>query len=143
MVQDYNTEGELIVNGPQVMKGYWNSIDETKKVLIKIEGKTWFRTGDLAKMDEEGYFYFIDRIKDMIKYKGYLVSAAEIENVLYKHPAIKETAVIGVKNKAVGEKIKAYIVLNEKYENTNEDEIIKWCDDKLAPFKIPKLLFST
>ena len=140
MVQDYNTEGELIVNGPQVMKGYWNSIDETKKVLIKIEGKTWFRTGDLAKMDEEGYFYFIDRIKDMIKYKGYLVSAAEIENVLYKHPAIKETAVIGVKNKAVGEKIKAYIVLNEKYENTNEDEIIKWCDDKLAPFKIPKLI---
>ncbi|NIR87061.1 long-chain fatty acid--CoA ligase [Candidatus Bathyarchaeota archaeon] len=102
--------GELIVKGPQVMKGYTKRPEETKRALR--DG--WLHTGDIAKMDEEGYFYIVDRLKDTIKYKGYSVFPAEVENVLYLHPSIKECAVIGKPHPIAGEIPKAYVVLKEE-----------------------------
>lgn len=130
--------GELVVAGPQVMKGYLDQ-EENKKVFFEYGGILWLRTGDMAKMDEEGYFYIVDRKKEIIKYKGYSVYPREIEEVLYTHPAVKEVAVIGIPDPEVGETIKAYIVLKEESKGkVGEQDIINFLKDKLAPYKIPK-----
>ena len=139
IINKIDAEGELVINGPQVMQGYWKKDEENKNAFIKINNEKWFRTGDLAKFDKDGYFYFVDRIKDIVKYKGYLVVPAEIETLLYKHPKIREAAVIGVPDPQVGETIKAVIVLNEEAKVTAED-IKQWCKDKIAPYKIPKII---
>jgi long-chain acyl-CoA synthetase len=134
-------EGELVVSGPQVMKGYWNKPEANKESFFEAEGKRWFRTGDIVKMDEEGYFYFIERTKDMIKYKGYSIFAHEIEEVLYNHPKIKEAAVIGVPDPDVGERVKAIVVPKTDYRGKlTEDEVIEWCQKNLAPYKVPKIV---
>jgi long-chain acyl-CoA synthetase len=83
--------GELILNGPNIMQGYWKREEGTRESLIDIDGEKWLRTGDLVSMDEEGYFHFFDRKRDLIKYKGYSVFARHVEEVLYKHPQIKAT----------------------------------------------------
>jgi long-chain acyl-CoA synthetase len=133
--------GELVVKGPQVGKGYWNKPEETKKMFVDIEGETWLRTGDLARMDEDGYFYFYDRKRDMIKYKGLAVFAREVEEVLVSHPQVKEAGVIGVADPEVGEKVKAIVVLEtEARGKISEDEIIKYCADKIAHYKCPKIV---
>jgi len=122
--------GELIVKGPQVMKGYMKRPEETKRALRH----GWLYTGDIAKMDEEGYFYIVDRLKDTIKYKGYSVFPAEIENVLYTHPSIKGCAVIGKPDPIAGEVPKAYVVLKEG-ATTTKDELIDYCKKRIAPYK--------
>jgi long-chain acyl-CoA synthetase len=122
--------GELAVKGPQIMKGYWNKPEETAMVLR--DG--WLLTGDIARMDEDGYFYITDRKKDLIKYKDYSVYPREIEDVLYEHPAVKLCAVVGKKDPAVGEVPKAYIVLKEGAVAT-EKEIMAFVNDKVAPYK--------
>lgn len=133
--------GEVIVKGPQVMIGYWNQPEETKKVLIEIDGETWLKTGDLASMDEDGYFYFYDRAKDMIKYKGYSVFAREIEEVLVKHPSIKEAGIIGIPDPTMGQIIKAIVVPHtEARGKITEEELIDYCKENLAHYKIPKIL---
>ncbi len=133
--------GELVVRGPQIMKGYWNRPEETKGALVEIDGETWLRTSDLASMDEEGYFYYYDRKRDMIKYKGLAVFAREVEEVLASHPQIKETGVIGVPDKDVGEIVKAVVVLEtEARGKVLEEEIIKYCQEKLAHYKVPKII---
>jgi long-chain acyl-CoA synthetase len=123
-------DGELIVKGPQIMKGYWNLPDETKEVLR--DG--WLYTGDIAKMDEQGYFFITDRKKDLIKYKGYSVYPREIEDVLYEHPAVKLCAVVGKPDKIAGELPKAFIVLKEGQKAT-EDDIKKFVKAKVASYK--------
>ncbi|MDH5450382.1 MAG: long-chain fatty acid--CoA ligase [Candidatus Bathyarchaeota archaeon] len=134
-------EGELVVSAPQVMKGYWNKPEENKNSFFKAGGKVWFRTGDMVTMDEEGYFYFIERTKDMIKYKGYSVYAHEIEEVLYNHPKIKEAAVIGVPDPDVGERVKAIVVPDIDYRGKlTEEEVIDYCSKNLAHYKVPKLI---
>ncbi len=133
--------GELIVRGPQIMKGYWNRPEETKSALVEIDGETWLRTSDLASMDEEGYFYYYDRKRDMIKYKGLAVFAREVEEVLASHPQIKEAGVIGVPNPEVGEIVKAIVVLEtEARGKLLEEEIMKYCEGKLAHYKCPKIV---
>jgi len=133
--------GELVVRGPQVTKGYWNNPEETKKMLVEIDGETWLRTSDLASMDEEGYFYYYDRKRDMIKYKGLAVFAREVEEVLASHPQIKEAGVIGVPTPEVGEIVKALVVLEtEARGKVLEDEIIKYCEERLAHYKVPKIV---
>ncbi|RLI46425.1 long-chain fatty acid--CoA ligase [Candidatus Bathyarchaeota archaeon] len=122
--------GELVVKGPQVMKCYRNCPEETKRALRN----GWLYTGDIAKMDEEGYFYIVDRLKDTIKYKGYSVFPAEVENVLYTHPSVKECAVIGKPDSVAGEIPKAYVVLKEGAAIT-EDELIEYCRKRIAPYK--------
>ncbi|UCC33431.1 MAG: long-chain fatty acid--CoA ligase [Candidatus Bathyarchaeota archaeon] len=122
--------GELIVKGPQIMKGYAKSPKETDKALRN----GWLYTGDIARMDAEGYFYIVDRLKDTIKYKGYSVHPAEVENALYTHPSIKECAVIGKPNPIAGEIPKAYIVL-KKGATTTKEELIEYCKEKISPYK--------
>ncbi len=122
--------GELIVKGPQVMKGYSKHPEETKRALRN----GWVYTGDIAKTDEEGYFYIVDRLKDTIKYKGYSVFPAEVENVLYTHSSIRECAVIGKPDSVAGEIPKAYVVLKEEATVT-KDELVEYCKKRIAPYK--------
>lgn len=135
-------EGELVVSGPQVMKGYWNRPKETEEVFFYADGMKWLRTGDIAKMDEDGYFYIVDRLKDIIKYKGHSVYPREIEDVIYEHPAVKEVCVIGVPDLAAGgETIKAYVVLRPEYRGkVTEKDIIEFCKERLATYKYPRIV---
>ncbi len=125
--------GELVVKGPQVMKGYWKMPEETAQVLR--DG--WLYTGDIAKMDEDGYFYIVDRKKDLIKYKGYSVYPRELEDVLYEHPAVKLCAVVGKPAPEVGEIPKAFVVLKEGYEPSEElkKEILEFVNERVAAYK--------
>jgi long-chain acyl-CoA synthetase len=133
--------GEMVFKGPNVFAGYWGKPEETKEVLLEIDGETWLRTGDLARMDEEGYFYFYDRKKDMIKYKGLQVFAREVEEVLTSHPQVREAGVIGVPDPEVGERVKAIVVLeSEARGKVSEDEIMKYCTGKLAHYMVPKIV---
>ena len=125
--------GELVVRGPQVMKGYWNKPEETARALR--DG--WLHTGDIAKMDEDGYFFIVDRIKDMIKTVGENVYPREVEEVLYTHPKVKEAVVVGIPQEFLGEEIKAYLVLKEGMTATAA-EIIEFCKEQLSKFKVPK-----
>ncbi|MEH7075279.1 long-chain-fatty-acid--CoA ligase [Neobacillus drentensis] len=126
-------EGELIIQGPQVMKGYWNRPEDTAEVIK--DG--WLFTGDIAKMDEDGYFYIVDRKKDMIIASGYNVYPSEIEDVLYQLEGIEEVLVIGVPDSYRGETVKAYVKLKEGYSLTAE-EIKQFGKENLAPYKAPK-----
>jgi len=126
--------GEIWVKGPQVMKGYWNMPDETKK---SIDSDGWFRTGDAAYLDEEGYVYIYDRVKDMIVSGGENVYPAEVENALMAHPAIADVAVIGVPDEKWGEVPKALVVRKADTPVT-EEEIISFARERLAGFKVPK-----
>ena len=133
--------GELILHGPTIMQGYWKRPEETKEAIIEIDGKKWLRTGDLVRMDEEGYFHFFDRKKDLIKYKGYSVFARHVEEVLYKHPQVKAAGVVGVPDLKVGQLIKAYVVLQtEARGKISEEEIIAYCRQNLAHYKVPKII---
>ncbi|MHB1127936.1 MAG: long-chain-fatty-acid--CoA ligase [Bacillota bacterium] len=125
--------GELAVKGPQVMKGYWDNPNETAAILK--DG--WLFTGDMARMDEDGYFYIVDRKKDMIIAGGYNIYPREIEEVLYTHPKIREAVVAAVPDEYRGETVKAYIVLKDGQEATVE-EIIEFCRDKMAKYKLPR-----
>jgi long-chain acyl-CoA synthetase len=125
--------GELMVKGPQVMQGYWQRADETAETLI--DG--WLRTGDIAQMDEEGYFYIVDRKKDMILSAGYNVYPREVEEVLYQHPKVQEAAVIGLPDGIRGEKITAYVKLDPG-ETATAAEIRAFCRERLAPYKQPR-----
>jgi long-chain acyl-CoA synthetase len=133
--------GELILNGPNIMQGYWKREEGTRESLIDIDGEKWLRTGDLVSMDEEGYFHFFDRKRDLIKYKGYSVFARHVEEVLYKHPQIKAAGVVGVADPKVGNLIKAYVVLeSEARGKISEEEIINFCKENLAHYKVPKII---
>jgi long-chain acyl-CoA synthetase len=124
--------GELIVKGPQVMKGYLNMPEETARTLK--DG--WLHTGDVAKMDEDGYFYIVDRKKDMIVASGYNVYPREVEEVLFEHPNVAEAVAIGVPDDYRGESVKAFIV-KRSGATTTEDEILAFCKERLAPYKAP------
>ncbi|MBM4449434.1 MAG: long-chain fatty acid--CoA ligase [Chloroflexi bacterium] len=133
--------GELVVRGPQITLGYWKKPEETKKMIVEIDGEKWLRSGDLARMDEEGYFYFYDRKRDMIKYKGLAVFAREVEEVLAAHPQVKEAGVIGVPDTDVGEKVKAIVVLEtEARGKVSEEDIVKYASERLAHYKVPKIV---
>ncbi|MEJ2740705.1 MAG: AMP-binding protein [Dehalococcoidia bacterium] len=122
--------GELIVRGPQVMKGYLNRPDENETTLRA----GWLHTGDLATMDEDGYFRIVDRKKETIIYKGYTIAPGEVESVLYRHSAVKECAVVGLSDPMAGEIPKAFVVLNEGC-STSAEEIMEFCKEKVAPYK--------
>jgi long-chain acyl-CoA synthetase len=133
--------GELVFKGPNVFVGYWQKPEASKEVFLDVDGERWLRTGDLAKMDEEGYFYFYDRKKDMIKYKGLQVFAREVEEVITSHPQVKEAGVIGVPDHDVGEKVKAIVVLeSEARGKVSEEEIMKYCAGKISAYMVPKII---
>lgn len=129
-------EGELLIKGPQVMAGYWNKEEETEAVFT--DG--WFRTGDVVRMDEAGYFYIVDRIKEMIIVSGFNVYPNEVEEVIYRHPKVEKVAVIGVPDDTTGEAVKAFIVLRHG-ETATPEEMIEWCRDPetgLAGYRVPR-----
>ena len=126
-------EGELIIKGPQVMKGYWNRPEETAETLR--DG--WLYTGDIAKMDEDGYFYIVDRKKDMVIIGGYNVYPREVDEVLFEHPKVAEAVTAGIPDDYYGEVLKAYVVLKEG-ETATAEEIIAFCTGKMAKYKVPR-----
>jgi len=126
--------GELLVQGPQVMQGYWNNPEETKEVLV--DG--WLHTGDLVYMDEDGYIFIADRLKDMIIMGGEKIYPREIEDFLYTHPSVKEVAVTGIPHPLRGEVPKAFVVIKDGAETT-EKELRKYCLEHLSKFKVPKI----
>ncbi|MDQ0340898.1 long-chain acyl-CoA synthetase [Caldalkalibacillus uzonensis] len=127
--------GELIIKGPQVMKGYWNMLEETAHTLRN----GWLYTGDLAKMDEDGFFYIVGRKKELILAGGYNVYPVEVEDVIYSHPAVLEAAVIGVPDAYRGETVKAVVVLREG-ATLETEELIAYCRERLANYKVPRLV---
>ncbi|OLS28116.1 MAG: Long-chain-fatty-acid--CoA ligase [Candidatus Heimdallarchaeota archaeon LC_3] len=129
-------EGEICMKGPHIMKGYWKKPVETAKV---IDSDGYFHSGDVGKMDEEGFFYITDRIKDMIIVSGYKVFPRDVEEVLFKHPAVENAAVIGVPDERTTERVKAFVVLKEGKDAT-ETELLKFCEENLASYRKPKEL---
>ena len=133
--------GEMILHGPNMMQGYWNRDEDNKNIFLDVDGMRFMKTGDLVRMDEDGYFIFYDRCKDLIKYKGYSVFAREIEEVLFKHPQVKAVGVIGVPDPKVGQYIKANIVLNpEARGKVSEEDMANYCKENLAHYKVPKVV---
>lgn len=132
-----NTAGELLVSSKYIPKAYWNNPEETARSYLQMDDKTWYRTGDYVRMDEDGSLYFVGRRADVIKCKGYRVSAVEIEAVLQDHPAVIEACVVGVLDPKVGERIKAMVVLKEDAKGVGASELTKWCRERLAAYKIP------
>jgi fatty-acyl-CoA synthase len=131
--------GEIVVNGPQVMVGYYNRDDENRNSFIDIDGKKFFRTGDIGRFDEDGYYFMVDRVKRMINASGYKVWPTEIESYLYKHPAIQQAVVVGIPDPRRGESVKAFVILNEGYDGKiNEVEIIEWSKQHMAAYKYPR-----
>lgn len=134
-------EGELIVNGPQVFKGYYHREEDNREAHIQIDGKQFFRTGDIVKMDKEGYFFIVDRLKRMINASGFKVWPTEIESILYKHPAVKQACVVRAPDEKRGETVKAFIILtDESVGKVTETEIIEWSKDQMAAYKYPRII---
>jgi long-chain acyl-CoA synthetase len=134
-------DGELILSGENIMQGYWNRPETNAETFIEIDGRQWLKTGDLVRMDEEGYFYFFDRKRDLIKHKGYSVFARHVEEVLYNHPQVKAAGVVGVPDPKVGNIIKAYVVLqSEARGKISEEEIMEFCRRHLAHYKVPGIV---
>ena len=127
--------GELMIKGPQVMTGYWNKPEATAETLVN----GWLHTGDIAQMDEEGYFYIVDRMKDMIISGGYNVYPRDIEEVFYEHPKVQEATAIGVPHESRGEQVKVFVVLNEG-ETSSQEELVEYCKGKLAAYKLPTMI---
>ena len=129
--------GEIIIKGPTVVPGYWNNPEETANAIK--DG--WLYTGDVGKMDEDGWFYIVDRKKDLINASGYKVWPRDVEDVLYMHPAVKEACVVGVPDLYRGETVKAFVTLTESYKGkTTPEELIEFCRDKMAAYKRPRVI---
>jgi len=142
--------GEIVVSSPNMFVRYWNKPKETEEAFIEIGGRKYFRSGDYGYMDEDGYFFILDRIKRMINRAGFKVWPAAMENELYKHPAVAEACVIGVPDPRVMEEVKAFIVLKEEWREklikgdiTREQlasEIIEWCKQRMAKYEYPRIV---
>ncbi len=133
--------GEIIVSGPQVMVGYWKNPDATRDAFVELDGKRFLRTGDLGQTDDEGYFFFVDRLKRMINAAGFKVWPAEVEALLYQHPAIQEACIIAAKDVKRGETVKAFVVLKKDHVGkASEQEIIDWSHANMAAYKIPRIV---
>ena len=132
--------GEIIVHGPQVFRGYWKQPQASAEAFIEHDGKRFFRTGDLGYYDEEGYFFITDRLKRMINCSGFKVWPAEVEAMLYAHPAIQEACVIGARDGYRGETVKAVVVLKGSARGTSPQEIIDWARGHMATFKVPRVV---
>jgi fatty-acyl-CoA synthase len=133
--------GEIVVHGPQVFKGYWKQPEASAQAFIEHDGKRFFRTGDLGYYDEEGYFFITDRLKRMINCAGFKVWPAEVEAMLYAHPAIQEACVIGARDDYRGETVKAVLVLKKQFcGKIKAEEITDWAREKMAAFKVPRVI---
>ena len=135
--------GEIVVHGPQLMQGYWQQPKATAEAFIELDGKRFLRTGDLAFIDDEGYYFFVDRLKRMINAAGMKVWPAEVEAAMYKHPAIKECCIIASPDARKGETVKAVVVLKEQFSSVTGEEILAWSKTQMATYKAPRLIEFT
>jgi fatty-acyl-CoA synthase len=133
-------QGEIIMCGPMNLQGYWKNPEATAKAFIEMDGKKFFRSGDLGRVDEEGYFFITDRLKRMINASGFKVWPAEVEALMFKHPAIAEACIISSKDAYRGETVKAVVVLRKTHLQTQAEDILQWCRDNMAVYKAPKLV---
>lgn len=129
--------GELLGTCEHAVTSYWNKPEETRECFLEIDGKIWYRTKDIVRIDNEGWLYFMDRSVDMIKHKGYRIAAAEIERILQEHRAVMAACVVGVPDQKVGERIKAFVVLKNDIRGLSSYELMSWCRERLAPYKVP------
>jgi long-chain acyl-CoA synthetase len=125
--------GEIVIRGPGVMSGYWNRPGDT---AVALRGG-WLHSGDVGQMDDEGYIFIVDRVKDMINVSGFKVWPAEVENAFYRHPAVKEIAVYGAPDPLKGEQVRAAVVLKDAAA-TSPQQLIEWCRERLAVYKAPE-----
>jgi long-chain acyl-CoA synthetase len=132
--------GELLVSSPYTLKGYWNKPEETEKVCVEIDGKVFCRMGDYVREDEDGELFYVERSADLIKHKGYRVSASEVESVLLNHTTVIGACVVGVPDERVGERIKAIVVLKEDARGVGGADLIRWCSEHLASYKVPSYI---
>jgi fatty-acyl-CoA synthase len=133
--------GEIVTHGPMVFQGYWRHPEATQAAFVEIEGRRFFRTGDLGRMDDEGYFFITDRLKRMINASGFKVWPAEVEALLYRHPAVQEACVISARDAYRGETVKAVVVLRAEARGvTREQDIVDWARDHMAAYKAPRLV---
>ncbi len=133
--------GEIVTHGPMVFKGYWRHEEATAAAFVEIEGKRFFRTGDLGRIDEEGYFFITDRLKRMINASGFKVWPAEVEALLYNHPAVQEACIIGTRDAYRGETVKAFVVLRAQARGkTTPQDIIDWSREQMAAYKAPRIV---
>ena len=134
-----NEVGEIITHAPQVFLGYWNNAEATEAVFLNLDGKRFLRTGDMGYYDEDGYFFYVDRLKRMINAAGYKVWPAEVEAMLYDHPAIREACIIGVPDKRRGETVKAVIVVSADQATPETDDLDAWCRERMSSYKVPRV----
>ncbi len=133
--------GEIIFTGPSMFSGYYGKERETQEALVEIDGKRYVRSGDIGFMDEDGFFFVVDRLKRMINRSGFKVWPLEIENVIYRIPEVKECCVVSTKDSRVGEEVKAYVVLKPGYEGKiSREYIVKYCKENLADYKYPRIV---
>jgi long-chain acyl-CoA synthetase len=135
-----NTPGELLVTSEYTVKSYWNKPEETAKSYVELDGKTWYRTNDFVQRDKDGLLYYVDRSADVIKHKGYRVSASEIEAVLQDNEAVIGACVVGIPDRSAGERIKAIVVLKEDARGVSGIDLMNWCRERLAPYKVPQYI---
>ena len=133
--------GEIVVHGPQVMRGYWRDEAATRAAFITVDGRPFLRTGDLGRIDADGYFFMVDRLKRMINASGYKVWPAEVEALMYHHPAVLEACVIGARDPRRGETVKALVVLRAEHRGrVREQDLIDWAHEHMAAYKSPRIV---
>ena len=133
--------GEIIMHGPEVFNGYWKRPDATEAAFMELDGKRFFRSGDLGRVDEDGYFFLTDRLKRMINASGFKVWPAEVEALMYRHPAIQEACIISTPDSYRGESVKAVVVLRSTHRDlVSEQEIVDWCRENMAVYKVPRIV---
>ena len=132
-------QGEIVVNGPEVFQGYWRRPEATAAAFFQLDGKRFFRTGDLGRVDEDGYFFITDRLKRMINASGFKVWPAEVEALMFRHPAVAEACVISTRDAYRGESVKAVVVLRSEFQGqVTEQDIVDWCRENMAVYKYPR-----
>ncbi|MSQ71540.1 MAG: long-chain fatty acid--CoA ligase [Betaproteobacteria bacterium] len=133
--------GEIVIHGPQVFLGYWNNPEATAQAFIELEGKRFFRSGDLGRIDEDGYFFMVDRLKRMINASGMKVWPAEVEAMMHAHPDIQEACVVATRDAYRGETVKAVVVLRPgRAGQVGADDIVGWCRGRMAAYKVPRIV---
>jgi fatty-acyl-CoA synthase len=134
-------QGEIVMRGPQIFNGYWRRPEATEQAFMHIDGERFFRSGDLGHVDADGYFFITDRLKRMINASGFKVWPAEVEALMFRHPAIQEACIIASRDAYRGETVKAVVVLRESHrEKVSEEDILGWCRDNMAVYKAPRLV---
>jgi fatty-acyl-CoA synthase len=142
-ILEHGRQGEIVVRGPQLFTGYWKNEKAYKESWCDIDGRRFFRTGDLGRTDEDGYFYISDRLKRMINAAGMKVWPAEVEAAMYKHPAIKECCIIASPDERKGETVKVVVVLKKEFSCTTGEDILTWAKTQMATYKAPRLVEFT